>query len=75
MVMSPEKTAKAYLDSLPQDRRAAIEAVRLVILKRMPRGFEEGMQFGMIGYYIPLSSETTVHPTRPERRDVAGGNR
>ena len=68
-------TVAQYLAALPADRRAAISAVRKVINENVPKGYEEGMQFGMIGYYIPLSSETTVHPTRPERRDVAGGNR
>src|SRR5689334_6000278 len=46
-------TVKEYLAKLPADRRAAIEAVREVILKNLDKGFEEGMQYGMIGYYIP----------------------
>jgi len=50
---SKAKTVKEYLASLPQDRRAAISAVREVILKHLPKGYEEGMQYGMIGYYVP----------------------
>jgi len=38
---------------LPEDRRAAIQAVRQVILKNLDKGFEEGMQYGGIGYYVP----------------------
>jgi hypothetical protein len=43
-----------YLASLPDDRRAAVSAVRDVIRDNLPEGFEEGMQYGMIGYYVPL---------------------
>lgn len=39
---------------MPEDRRAAISAVRQVVLENLPQGYEEMMQFGMIGYVIPL---------------------
>jgi hypothetical protein len=42
-----------YLASLPEDRRAAISAVRDVILANLDQGYEEGMQYGMIGFYVP----------------------
>lgn len=48
-------TVAEYLASLPADRRAAINAVRQVINDNLPDGYEEGMQFGMIGWYVPLS--------------------
>ncbi len=43
----------AYLDSLPEDRRTALSAVRKVILKNLDASYEEGIQYGMIGYYVP----------------------
>lgn len=47
-------TVEGYLAGLPDDRREALEAVRKVILKNLDRsGFEEGIQYGMIGYYVP----------------------
>jgi hypothetical protein len=46
-------TVEAYLRSLPEDRRVAIGAVRDVILKNLDQSYEEGMQYGMIGYYVP----------------------
>lgn len=55
MATSSAKTVEAYLKELPEDRRTAIEAVRKVILKHLPKGYEEGISYGMIGYYIPLS--------------------
>lgn len=44
---------KAYLAALPAERKAALEAVRAVILKNLDPEFEEGIQYGMIGYYVP----------------------
>ena len=44
-----------YLAQVPADRRAAISAVRKVINDNLPNGYEEGIQFGMIGWYVPLS--------------------
>ncbi len=48
-------SVRDYLAALPEDRRKALEAVRTVIRKNLPKGVEEGMQYGMIGYYIPHS--------------------
>jgi hypothetical protein len=55
MVISKATTVAEYIAGLPPDRRAAIEAVRAVILKNLDKVFEEGMQYGMIGYYVPHS--------------------
>jgi hypothetical protein len=46
-------TVADYLASLPDDRRKAIETVRAVILANLDKDYEEGMQYGMIGYYVP----------------------
>lgn len=52
-MQSRAKTVKEYLAGLPEDRRSAINAVRRVILDNLDSDFEEGMQYGMIGYYVP----------------------
>ena len=52
---SDAQTVDEYLAGLPEDRRAAIEAVRAVVRKNLSSGYEEGMQYGMIGYYVPHS--------------------
>ena len=51
----PASTVAKYLAALPADRRAALNAVRKAINENLPEGYEEGMQFGMIGWYVPLS--------------------
>jgi hypothetical protein len=49
------KTVTAYLASLPVDRRAALSAVRDVVRANLDAAYEEGIQYGMIGYYVPHS--------------------
>jgi hypothetical protein len=51
---SSAKTPDAYVKSLPADRRDAIRAVRAVILKNLPKGYEEIVDFGMLAYVVPL---------------------
>lgn len=46
-------TVNEYLSALPSDRRAAIELVRGVILENLDADYEEGIQYGMIGYFVP----------------------
>ena len=50
---SKATTVKAYLASLPADRRQGIEAVRKVIRANLDRHYEESMLWGMIGYAVP----------------------
>jgi hypothetical protein len=52
---SEATTVKEYLAGLPEERCAAISAVRKVILANLPKGYEEGMGYGMIGYVVPHS--------------------
>jgi hypothetical protein len=53
-MQSQATTVQKYLSELPADRRAAMQAVREVILANLDKsGYEEGMQYGMIGYYVP----------------------
>ena len=51
---SKASTIEEYLAGLPEDRRTAIQAVRKVILKNLPKGYEEVLQYGVLGYVVPL---------------------
>ena len=55
-MQSKAKTVDQYLASLPADRREVLEAVRAVVLENLSKEYEEGMQYGMIGYYVPHSA-------------------
>lgn len=52
-MQSKATTVEAYLHELPADRLPAMEALRKVIKKNMPKGFQEQMNYGMIGYVVP----------------------
>ena len=67
-MQSKAATVEQYLAELPSDRRTAIQAVRETILKNLPKGYEEGMQYGMIGYFVPHSAYPPGYhcdPTQP----------
>ena len=48
-------TPDEYIAQLPEDRQAAIQKLRTVILDNLPEGFEETISYGMIGYVVPHS--------------------
>lgn len=61
-------TVYDYLALLPDDRREALEAVRETILENLGQGFAEGIQYGMIGYFVPHAiypSGYHCDPTEP----------
>jgi len=64
---SGAKTVSEYLASLPADRRAAISAVRDVVRKNLDRDYEEGIQYGMIGWYVPHSLFPAGYHTDPKQ--------
>jgi len=44
-----------YISQIPEDRQEAAKKLRKIILDNLPKGFEEGIQYGMIAYYVPHS--------------------
>ncbi len=52
-MQSKATTVKEYIAELPEDRRKAIAQLQKVIKKNLPKGFEEVMSYGMIGYVVP----------------------
>ena len=54
-MISKAKSPAEYLNEVPSDRLVAVEKLRNTILENLPIGFEEGMSYGMIGYYVPHS--------------------
>jgi len=62
---SSASTVNEYLAELPGERREAIEAVRRVILKNLPMGYEEVMNWGMITYQVPLETYPDTYNKKP----------
>ena len=54
-MQSKATTVKEYLDSLPADRKRTLQGLRKVIKANLDKKFKEGMQYGMIGYFVPHS--------------------
>jgi hypothetical protein len=60
-------TVKAYLDSLPEDRRRIVSAIRDEINRRLPEGYAEGIQYGMIGWAVPHSLYPAGYHCNPQQ--------
>lgn len=52
---SKATTPDEYIAQLPEDRKETITKLRKVINDNLPDGYEEGMQYGMLGWYVPHS--------------------
>ena len=50
---SKASTPKQYIADLPEERKAIISKLRNVVLDNLPQGFEEQMNYGMLGYVVP----------------------
>ena len=44
-----------YISQVPEERQETLKKLRRVINDNLPDGFEEGIQYKMIGYYVPHS--------------------
>ena len=54
-MQSKAATPEEYIKNLPDDRKTAVKKLRKIILKNLPKGFTECMNYGMLGYVIPHS--------------------
>lgn len=48
-------SADDYISQVPAERQDTLKKLRKVINDNLPSGFQEGIQYGMIGYYVPHS--------------------
>lgn len=59
------KTPAQYIASLPTDRAKTIATVRAMVNQHIPRGYEEGILWGTIGWAIPLSRYPDTYNKQP----------
>jgi hypothetical protein len=52
-MQSKATTPDEYLASLTEDRKKSMTELRKIILANLPKGFKEGMSYGMLGYCVP----------------------
>jgi hypothetical protein len=65
MFKNKAATVAEYLAALPEDRRAVVSAVRDLILRHLPRGYEEAINWGAITYGIPLERYPDTYNGQP----------
>lgn len=65
-MISNTTTVEQYIAALPEERKKPIAELRKTIKKNLPKGFKEGMDYGMIGYVIPLSTYPAGYHCTPE---------
>ncbi len=54
-MQSKALTPDQYVAELPEDRKNALNKLRHEIAAHLPEGFQECMNYGMIGYVVPHS--------------------
>ncbi len=62
---SKATTADAYIAELPEDRKKAMTELRKIIIKNLPKGFKEGMNYGMMAYSVPHSKYPAGYHCKP----------
>jgi len=60
--ISPE----TYIEELPEERKTPIIKLRKIILDNLPKGMEEAMSYGMLGYVVPHSVYPDGYHCNPE---------
>jgi hypothetical protein len=65
MVMSKSPTVAGYLAEQTPERRAEMEKVLRVLRKHMPKGYREGMGYGMMGWEVPLDRYPDTYNGQP----------
>lgn len=65
-MQSKATSPRQYLDELPEERKEPIQKLRQQILKNLPDGMEETMNYGMLGYVVPHSVYPDGYHCTPE---------
>jgi hypothetical protein len=65
MPTGPILTPDDYLAALAPERRAILSSVRDVVRANLPDGYEEGIQYGIIGWFVPLDRFPDTYNGQP----------
>ncbi|MBI5858184.1 MAG: DUF1801 domain-containing protein [Sphingobacteriales bacterium] len=65
-MQSKAATVDQYIAELPEDRQKAVSKLRNVIKKNIPKGFKEGMGYGMMGWSVPHSMYPSGYHCNPK---------
>ena len=62
---SAATSVDGYLAELPEDRREVVSAVRDLIRRNLPKGYQETYAWGMLTYSIPLERYPNTYNKQP----------
>lgn len=62
--MNAEVTS--YYENLPEERKEAMNKLRAVMAKNLPKGFQEGVDYGMPGWSVPHSLYPSGYHCNPK---------
>ncbi|AOW19220.1 DUF1801 domain-containing protein [Urechidicola croceus] len=62
----PAKYPDEYISKVPEERIPYFNKLRQTILDNIPKGFEETMSYGMIGYVVPKNIYPNGYHCTPE---------
>lgn len=60
-------TPEEYLNSVSEERKAPVSKLRDTVLANLPKGFEEQITYGMLGYVIPFSFYPAGYHCKPKQ--------
>jgi len=55
-----------YISQIPEERQEVVKKLCKVIRDNLPEGFEEGLNYNMIGFYVPHSLYPDGYHCNPE---------
>ena len=64
-MQSKANSVEQYLNELPEDRKESLSIVREAIVKNLPTGYVEVMNWGMITYEVPLETFPDTYNGNP----------
>lgn len=65
-MQSKATNVEAYLEEIPEPRKSAFKKLRETIIEHLPKGFEETINYGMIGYVVPLKTFPKGYHANPK---------
>ncbi len=65
-MQSKATSVEEYIVELPEERKVVIERLRKEVVSNLPDGFEEVMNYGMIGYVVPHALYPDGYHCSPE---------
>lgn len=59
-------TVEEYLQQIPEERKEAVKKLTETVSNNLPKGFEAGITYKMIGFYVPHSKYPDGYHCNPK---------